>query len=85
LTNFHGVFASHAKERTDLLPKAAVAKAKEKSAAQSWPSPRIPAQGKRPRLDWATLQARTWGGRHMEVPVRRKAEGAGRGDEPAHR
>jgi hypothetical protein len=63
LTNFHGVFASHSKARTALLPPAAGAEAKEESAADSLSESRVSAsaQGKRPRLDWATLHARTFG------------------------
>ena len=63
LTNFHGCFSSHSSARADLLPKATVAETKEESAAQQSSSPGVsgPSAAKRPRLDWATLHARTWG------------------------
>jgi len=63
LTNFHGVFASHSKARSALLPRAASAEAKEKTTPYQSPSPGVspPTEVKRPRLDWATLYARTWG------------------------
>ena len=52
LTSFHGVFASHAKARTEVMPTAPPA---------SPPTDVLPAaKAKRPRLDWATLHARTW-------------------------
>jgi len=54
LTNFHGVFSSHAAERRNVMP----APAQEKKPAA--PLPAKP-KTKRPRIDWATLLARTWG------------------------
>jgi hypothetical protein len=63
LTSFHGVFASHSKVRADLLPQVAVAPARDEATVTKPSSPGLPApvDGKRPRLDWATLYARTWG------------------------
>jgi hypothetical protein len=54
LTNFHGVFSSHASDRPNVMPAPALEK---KPAA---PLPAKP-KTKRPRIDWATLLARTWG------------------------
>ena len=78
LTNFHGVFASHAKARASvLLPVPGVAEA----AAGA---PTVPAteetttRAKRPRVDWAALQRHTFacdvwacpcGGRRRVVAV----------------
>jgi hypothetical protein len=58
LTNFHGVFASHAKERSSVLlpPSAPV---REAAAPQDSGEP--PRRGKRPRVDWASLQRHTFG------------------------
>ncbi len=62
LTNFHGVFSSHSAARAALLPAATtVTGTKEAPAAQqSLSGAAEPAAIKRPRLDWATLHARTW-------------------------
>ena len=59
LTNFHGVFSSHSAARAALLPAATT---KEAPAARqsSLPGVSEPTAVKRPRLDWATLHARTW-------------------------
>ena len=54
LTNFHGVFSSHAAERPNVMPAPAVEK---KPTAPVLREPKT----KRPRIDWATLLARTWG------------------------
>lgn len=62
LTSFWGVFAAHAKRRLQLVAPVAVAQGQ--AAALSKP-PAFEASGlsaqRRPRLDWATLQHRTWG------------------------
>jgi len=56
LVNFYGAFSSHSKARSTLLPKAA-------PCAETPPAPDAPPatpKTKRPRIDWATLHARTW-------------------------
>jgi len=63
LTNFHGLFASHASARAAVLP-AAVGQKEGTAAEKSRPAPvpaRFEVKAKTPRLDWATLYARTWG------------------------
>ena len=61
LTSFHGVLSSHAAARATVMPSvsspaqpAAAAPATGAPAAKAKKSPS-------PRLDWATLHARTWG------------------------
>lgn len=58
LTSFHGLFSSHAKARASVMPKTAPAPAR---AALAGSDVSAPAKVKRPRLDWATLHARTFG------------------------
>lgn len=58
LTNFHGVFSSHARARAGLMPGPA-------PSAQPPAGPPAtnlsPAKRRRPRLDWAALHAKVWG------------------------
>jgi hypothetical protein len=54
LTNFHGVFSSHASERANVMPAPTGEKKPIAPAVRQ-------AKPKRPRIDWATLLARTWG------------------------
>jgi hypothetical protein len=70
LTNFHGVFASHAKLRPYVLePRARPAEPQPELGAPAYPSragappaqERNPGPSRPPRLDWATLQQRTFG------------------------
>jgi hypothetical protein len=62
LTNFHGVFASHAKARAEVLPKFAAARPEQTAAPLAHAKePARLHQPRRPRIDWATLHARTWG------------------------
>ena len=68
LTNFHGVFASHAKARSSVLlpvpgPEGGVAPgARVLESADGPPAQAdLPRRGKRPRLDWASLQRHTFG------------------------
>lgn len=70
LTNFHGVFASHARARSSvLLPvlapeksvSAADKKVPESPAAVPESTATEPRRGKRPRVDWASLQRHTFG------------------------
>jgi hypothetical protein len=62
LTTFHGVFAPNAGPRPDPAPCPSAARPcpTDPSLAQETPSS-APAAPTRPRLDWATLQARTFG------------------------
>ena len=53
LTNFHGLLAPHAAGRATVMPKPAPAFEKPKVVVE--------AKVKRPRIDWATLLARTFG------------------------
>lgn len=76
LTNFHGDFASHAKARASVLlpapepeneagPKAAEHERVASSVAAAPEAPEAPGdaprRGKRPRVDWASLQRHTFG------------------------
>ena len=56
LVNFYGAFSSHSNARSTLLPKAAPLE-QAKASGTTATSPKT----KRPRIDWATLHARTWG------------------------
>ncbi len=72
LTNFHGALASHASARASLLPAVAREEARRcgqdaltRHSAQApsqlpLASERAKGPMRRPRLDWATLHARTW-------------------------
>jgi hypothetical protein len=61
LTSFHGVFASHAKERARVTPQGDAVEEKVAPSSQTAAKSKAPAKPKRPRLDWATLQQRTFG------------------------
>lgn len=54
LTSFHGLLSSHAASRAAVLPR------QQPPAAPATGAPAVKAK-KGPRLDWATLHARTWG------------------------
>lgn len=59
LTSFHGVLSSHAAARAMVMPTAACPSPPPASAPATGASA-VKAE-KRPRLDWASLHARTWG------------------------
>ncbi len=63
LVSFHGVFASHAKERATVTrrPEATGEKVTPPLLGEAAREHEVDAKPKRPRLDWATLQQRTWG------------------------
>ena len=56
LTSFHGLLSSHAAARAAVLPRPTAPA--QPPAATGAPAVKTK---KRPRLDWATLHARTWG------------------------
>ena len=59
LTSFHGVLSSHAAARAGVMP--ATASPAQPPAAPATGAPAGKAKKKRPTLDWAALQAKTWG------------------------
>jgi hypothetical protein len=61
LTRFHGVFAPNAKLRSKVVCASAGASGgPESSSSSAGVGERKPGPGKRPRLDWASLQRRTF-------------------------
>ena len=60
LTSFHGVLSSHAAARATVMPTP-TAPAQPPAAAAADTGARAAKPTQRPRLDWASLHARTWG------------------------
>jgi hypothetical protein len=61
LTSFHGVLASHAKLRHAIVQKPQqLTKGPQLPSPLPTAEPCVPSTPRRPRIDWATLHARTW-------------------------